>query len=149
PRNFHALLCRERVTVLNQTPTAFRHLIAADAQSDLSHCLRCVIFGGEALELHMLAPWIARHDLQRTRLLNMYGITEITVHATFQELSSNDILGPHSSIIGKPLPHLRLYILDQSRQPVPIGVTAELYVAGAGVARGYLNRPELTAERFV
>jgi amino acid adenylation domain-containing protein len=148
PGDFYRLLCERGVTVLNQTPSAFRQLIAAQADSPLPHRLRCVIFGGEALELHMLKPWYERNG-ERTRLVNMYGITETTVHVTYRPLSAGDASRPGPSPIGGRIPDLRLYILDTERQPVPIGVTGELYVGGAGVARGYLNRPELTAERFV
>ncbi|WP_262947503.1 non-ribosomal peptide synthetase, partial [Xenorhabdus indica] len=147
PQEFYALLCHESVTVLNQTPSAFRQLISA--QDDTVHSLRCIIFGGEALELPMLVHWIANNPLPQTRLVNMYGITEITVHATYRELTEEDITEGRGSLIGQPLPDLRAYLLDHHAQPVPIGVTGELYIGGAGVARGYLNRPELTAERFI
>ncbi|AZC31801.1 Siderophore biosynthesis non-ribosomal peptide synthetase [Pseudomonas chlororaphis subsp. piscium] len=147
PLDFYALLCREQVTVLNQTPSAFRQLIPA--QDATPHALRCIIFGGEALEFPILAPWVARNATQQTRLVNMYGITEITIHATYRELTDADIAAGHGSLIGKPLPDLRAYLLDQHGQPTPLGVAGELHIAGAGVARGYLNRPELTAERFI
>ncbi|MBI6548980.1 non-ribosomal peptide synthetase, partial [Xenorhabdus lircayensis] len=147
PQKFYSLLCREQVTILNQTPSAFRQLIPA--QDETLHSLRCIIFGGEALELHTLVPWIARNSLQQTRLVNMYGITEITVHATYRELTEADILSGRGSLIGQPLPDLRAYLLDTQGQPVPIGVIGELHIAGAGVARGYLNRHELTTERFL
>ncbi|MDC8016186.1 non-ribosomal peptide synthetase [Tahibacter soli] len=147
--DFYTLLCRERVTVLNQTPSAFRQLIAAQAAQPAEHTLRCVVFGGEALELHTLAPWFARNDAQRTQLVNMYGITEITVHATFRAIGPADVQAGLGSVIGAPLGDLAIYVLDANRQPVPTGVTGELYVGGAGVARGYLNRPALTAERFI
>ena len=97
----------------------------------------------------MLAPWIADNPVEHTRLINMYGITEITVHATFRELTAADITAGRGSLIGKPLSDLRAYLLDPHGQPVPVGVAGELYIVGAGVARGYLNRPELTAERFI
>ncbi|MDC8016187.1 non-ribosomal peptide synthetase [Tahibacter soli] len=147
--DFYTLLCRERVTVLNQTPSAFRQLIAAQAAQPAEHTLRCVVFGGEALELHTLAPWFARNDAQRTQLVNMYGITEITVHATFRAIGPADVQAGLGSVIGAPLGDLAIYVLDANRQPVPTGVSGELYVGGAGVARGYLNRPALTAERFI
>ncbi len=149
PAEFYELLCRERVTVLNQTPSAFRALIGAQARSGSEHALRTVIFGGEALELHTLAPWIARNDPERTQLINMYGITEITVHATYRRITAADIRGSRGSLIGTALPDLQLYVLDTHREPVSVGVTGELYVGGAGVARGYLNREALTAERFI
>ncbi|WP_313625944.1 non-ribosomal peptide synthetase [Kosakonia sp.] len=147
PQTLYALLCREQVTVLNQTPSAFRQLIAA--QDSTPHTLRCIIFGGEALEMRSLVPWINNASNRNTRLINMYGITEITVHATWYEIAPSDITSHGASLIGGPLSDLRIYILDSHRQLVPFGVTGELYIAGNGVARGYLNRPELTAERFL
>jgi amino acid adenylation domain-containing protein len=151
PELFHALLVRERVTVLNQTPSAFRGLIHADlasgtAPSDLS--LRHVIFGGEALELQMLRPWFDRHGDARPRLINMYGITETTVHVTYRPIGREDLERNAGSVIGEPIPDLRLFVLDPDLVPVTVGEVGEVYVAGAGVSRGYLNRPELTAERF-
>ncbi|MHB1059925.1 MAG: amino acid adenylation domain-containing protein, partial [Rhodanobacter sp.] len=148
PADFHALLVREGVTVLNQTPSAFRGLIAAQAASDQAHALRLVIFGGEALELHTLAPWLARNDARRTRLVNMYGITETTVHVTWREIDAEDVRAGRGSLIGEALPDLRVYVLDRHGEPVPPGVVGEMYVGGAGVTRGYLNRPELDAARF-
>ena len=147
---FYALMCREGVTVLSQTPSAFTHLIDAQAQDvKRQHALRVVVFGGEALEFRTLCPWVERHGTQRPRLVNMYGITETTVHVTYRPLSAQEIKEERGSVVGQPIPDLRTYLLDPYRQPVPIGVTGEIYVGGAGVARGYLNRPELTAERFV
>ncbi|HEY6922355.1 MAG TPA: amino acid adenylation domain-containing protein, partial [Steroidobacteraceae bacterium] len=148
PADFYALLCREKVTVLNQTPGAFRQLVAAEAESRAKHSLRYIVFGGEALEMATLRPWVSRNPLERTSLINMYGITEITVHATYQRLGQEDI-DTNRSVVGSALPGLNIYLLDQHRQPVPVGVRGELYVGGEGVARGYLNRPELTAERFL
>ena len=150
PRDLYALLCREGVTVLSQTPGAFRQLIAAQAEDGApAHRLRHIVFGGEALQPHMLAPWIARNDPARTRLVNMYGITETTVHVSYRVLGRADIEHGRDSVIGVPLPDLRIRILDANLAPVPAGVTGELYVGGAGLARGYLNRPDLTAARFI
>ncbi len=150
PDAFRALLAREGVTVLNQTPSAFRQLIAADASALPSDelKLRYVIFGGEALEPATLRPWYARYADCRPQLVNMYGITETTVHVTYRPLTCADAERAGSPI-GGPIPDLELYILDHHGEPVPIGVPGELCVGGAGVARGYLNRPELTAERFI
>ncbi|HSF43791.1 MAG TPA: non-ribosomal peptide synthase/polyketide synthase [Thermoanaerobaculia bacterium] len=150
PEDFHALLAAESVTVLNQTPSAFQQLAAweqeAAGASELS--LRLVIFGGEALNLASLRPWFERHGDVRPRLVNMYGITETTVHVTFRPVSAADPeLG--NSPIGGPLPDLRLYLLAADGSPVPVGVPGEIHVGGAGLARGYLGRPALTAERFV
>ena len=150
PQEFYRLVCEEGVTVLNQTPSAFVQLIDAQAQSrGTRHSLRVVIFGGEALELRTLRPWVARNGAEMPRLVNMYGITETTVHVTYRPLSETEIRCERASLIGRPIPDLRAYLLDGNRQPVPIGVSGELYVGGAGVAIGYLGRAGLTAERFV
>ncbi len=117
PEEFYELLCREWVTVLNQTPSAFRQLIAA--QSEAKHTLRTVIFGGEALEVPMLAPWFERNDERRTRLVNMYGITETTVHVTYRPLESADTTAAGASPIGSRIPDLRTYILDAQRRSSP------------------------------
>ena len=150
PDAFHELLRRERVTVLNQTPSAFRQLIQADQAvgTDDGMALRLVIFGGEALEIPSLAPWWARHGDERPLLVNMYGITETTVHVTWRPLSIADLEGTGSAI-GVPIPDLRVYLLDRGAQLVPVGVPGEVHVGGAGLARGYFGRPELTAQRFV
>ncbi len=151
PEEFYELLRAERVTVLNQTPSAFQQLIqveeASGGGSDLA--LRYVIFGGEALELQSLRPWFQRHGDQLPQLVNMYGITETTVHVTYRPLSKADLDGAPGSVIGVPIPDLELYVLDRHRNAVPVGVAGEIYVGGAGVARGYLRREELTAERFI
>ncbi|HZW78928.1 MAG TPA: amino acid adenylation domain-containing protein [Candidatus Deferrimicrobiaceae bacterium] len=149
PQDFYQLLCQEKVTVLNQTPSAFRQLISAQARTKESHRLRYVVFGGEALETATLKPWYEQNQGQNTQLINMYGITETTVHVTYRPLTPADTEKSGGSPVGCRIPDLRTYILDGQRQPVPVGVVGELYVGGAGVARGYLNRPELTAQRFL
>lgn len=148
PEEFRNLLAQEKVTVLNQTPSAFRQLIRADEQTSSPLLLRWVIFGGEALEMESLRPWFDRHGDTTPKLVNMYGITETTVHVTWRPLSRNDLTG--GSVIGEPIPDLQLYVLHpKTLEPQPVGVCGEMYVGGDGLARGYLNRPELTAERFI
>ena len=149
PEDFYRLLCDAGVTVLNQTPSAFKQLIRAEESAagagDLR--LRYVIFGGEALDLKSLQPWFGRHGDARPQLINMYGITETTVHVTYRPIGAADLEG--GSVIGRPIPDLRIHLLDDQFRPVPTGDPGEIYVGGAGVARGYLNRPELTAQRFI
>ncbi len=152
PDAFYQLLVNEQVTVLNQTPSAFRQLNHAEANSTGSPtdlALRLVIFGGEALELQSLKPWYERHGDQRPLLVNMYGITETTVHVTYRALSFADVLEKKGSVIGGPIPDLQVYVLDAYMQPVPLGVIGEMYVGGDGCARGYSGQPALTATRFV
>ncbi|HEX4965502.1 MAG TPA: amino acid adenylation domain-containing protein [Thermoanaerobaculia bacterium] len=205
PEAFYTLLRDERVTVLNQTPSAFRQLLWAEEtlitpalfsrplpppspgeegeQPDRSNqvplsrgggwggrergrgeglgrgslpagdtpdlALRYVIFGGEALEVGSLAPWLARHGDERPRLINMYGITETTVHVTYRPIRRVDVEAGRGSVLGEPIPDLTLHVVDAHLALQPIGVPGEIAVGGAGVAPGYLGRPELTAQRFV
>jgi amino acid adenylation domain-containing protein len=149
PQEFHRLLCDEGVTVLNQTPTAFRQLLPIACASPRHLALRQVIFGGEALEVPSLRPWFERFGDQQPTLVNMYGITETTVHVTYRAIRLTDVDGKAQSPIGLPIRDLRWYLLDSQLQPVPVGVAGELYIAGAGLARGYHGRFGLTAERFV
>lgn len=147
PAEFLALLQSKHVTVLNQVPTAFYALMQETlARPSVPLALRYIIFGGEALQPALLKEWKQRYP--DTILVNMFGITETTVHVTFKEIGEAEIQNGASNI-GGPIPTLSTYVLDQHQQLVPIGVTGELCVGGAGVARGYLNRPDLTAERFV
>ncbi|GAA5133568.1 hypothetical protein GCM10023320_59940 [Pseudonocardia adelaidensis] len=148
PERFHALLSDEGVTVLNQTPSAFYSLIAADRGSSRPLALRYVVLGGEALDPRRLAPWYGRHGDSAPRLVNMYGITETCVHVTLRALTADDAARA-DSVIGVPLAGLTVHVLDRYLQPVPPGVTGEVYVAGPQLARGYLDRPGLTASRFV
>ncbi len=149
PEEFYRLLVGERVTVLNQTPTAFTQLMQVDASFGGELLLRAVVFGGEALNLAELRGWVERRGDERPQLINMYGITETTVHVTYRRVRSEDVEAGAGSVIGRPLPDLSVYLLDSHGQPVPEGTVGEMYVGGGGVARGYLNREGLTAERFV
>ncbi|MEC1680680.1 amino acid adenylation domain-containing protein [Bacillus mojavensis] len=152
PEAFLRLLVKEGVTILNQTPSAFYQFMQAEReQPDLGQALslRYVVFGGEALELSRLEDWYHRHPEQAPKLINMYGITETTVHVSYIELDRNIAAIRANSLIGCGIPDLGVYVLDERLQPVPPGVAGELYVSGAGLARGYLGRPGLTAERFI
>jgi amino acid adenylation domain-containing protein len=150
PVAFYQLLAAEQVTVLNQTPSAFYQLSKIDERLHLSHklSLRLIVFGGEALNLPSLEQWFDRHSDTAPQLVNMYGITETTVHVTYQPLTRADLQSTGSPI-GCPIPDLQVYLLDAYLQPVPIGTSGEMYVGGAGVAQGYLRREELTRERFI
>ncbi|EKJ7649722.1 pyoverdine non-ribosomal peptide synthetase PvdD [Pseudomonas aeruginosa] len=152
PEDFYRLLCREGVTVLNQTPSAFKQLMAMACSADMATqqpALRYVIFGGEALDLQSLRPWFQRFGDRQPQLVNMYGITETTVHVTYRPVSEADLKGGLVSPIGGTIPDLSWYILDRDLNPVPRGAVGELYIGRAGLARGYLRRPGLSATRFV
>jgi amino acid adenylation domain-containing protein len=153
PPAFLALLVRERVTMLSQTPSAFGPLIdeCERARPESLPNLRWIVLGGEALNTRALHPWFERFrhaGRPPGRIMNMYGITETTVHVTWCEVTANDARDGRNDI-GPPLPDLGLALLDPHGQPVPVGVPGEIWVRGAGVALGYLNRPELNAVRFV
>ena len=145
---FFQFLSDEKITVLNQTPTAFRSLCLTNESkfNTISHDVRYVIFGGEALMPSTLKDW--HKNYPSCKLINMYGITETTVHVTYKEIGAKEI-EENKSNIGIPLPTLSCYVLDEDLQPCSPGVIGELCVGGDGVARGYHNKPELTGERFV
>ncbi|MDJ0838635.1 MAG: amino acid adenylation domain-containing protein [Acidobacteriota bacterium] len=149
PEAFTRLVVREGVTILNQTPSAFYQFQQAEARrSEPDLNLRAVVFAGEALDPPKLAPFFARYGSRTPTMVNMYGITETTVHTTYGVVTEEQTRAA-SSLVGQPLDDLTAYLLDCRGLPVPAGVPGELYVAGPGVARGYLNRPALTAQRFI
>ncbi|CAA7196944.1 Tyrocidine synthase 3 [Chryseobacterium potabilaquae] len=138
---------REAVTVLNQTPTAFYQFTEVALSKDVElSSLRYVIFGGEALNFASLEPWYGRYS-EAPLLINMYGITETTVHVSYRPLDSEEL--GSASIVGTHIPDQRIYVLDEYLRPVPVGAVGELYIGGAGLSRGYLNLAELTSERFL
>jgi len=147
PNKFLQLLRNEHVTVLNQTPTYFYNLLDRELLNEDSNLsIRYIIFGGEALKPNLVKPWKDKYSF--TKIINMYGITETTVHVTFKELSDNDLLLSDSNI-GKPIPTLKVYVMDKYSHILPYGVEGEMCVSGLGVCKGYLNRPELNKEKFV
>ncbi|MDJ0396118.1 amino acid adenylation domain-containing protein [Rhodococcus sp. G-MC3] len=148
PMEFHRLLVEARVTVLSQTPSAFTQLAVADRDLEPLDAIRLVVFGGEPLDVRTLRDWMDRYPEPRCRLVNMYGITETTVHATAKTVTRSDIIAETRSV-GSPLPGWYLDVLDERGRRLPSGVAGEIYIGGAGTALGYLNRPDLTAQRFV
>ncbi|WP_069173947.1 non-ribosomal peptide synthetase [Streptomyces griseus] len=149
PVDFHRLVRERGVTVLNQTPSAFYQFVEADRQAGVPlPALRRIIFGGEALDPGRLRPWAERHGTASPQLVNMYGITETTVHVTHRVLTEED-LGHDASPIGGPIPGLTTRLLDDRLRPVPPGRVGAVYVAGDQLSLGYLGRHGLTAARFV
>lgn len=148
----HNLVKTHCVTVFNQTPLAFNFFIEEEEASNehkLGQHLRYIIFGGDKLDPQKLQPWTKHYSLNEVKLINMYGITETTVHVSYYELTEDDIKNAGVSPIGRPLPETTIYILNDNLQPVPFGIVGEMYVGGTGVCKGYLNREELTKERFI
>ena len=149
PEAFARLIERQRVSILNITPSVFKELLRTSAWPLFARTLRTVIFGGEALNVDDLRPWFEAVGGDGAPLVNMYGITETTVHVTYRAIAIGDLDCRDRSPIGRPLSDLEGHVLDAGGDPCPAGVVGELYVGGDGVARGYLNRPDLTATRFV
>jgi amino acid adenylation domain-containing protein len=147
PKQFHDLLVDERVTVLNQTPSAFAQLLSADQESDRRLSVRLLVFGGEQLDSRMLLRWLDRNPESRCQAVNMYGITETTVHCTWFTVTREAALAGSKSV-GVAIPGWTLRVLDLKGRRVPPGVAGEIVVSGAGVTRGYLGQPELTDQRF-
>jgi amino acid adenylation domain-containing protein len=145
---FYRLVRDAGVTVLSQTPSAFRQFEAVDARVRARLRLRVVVFGGEALDQASVRRWASRHGYSGPRLINMYGITETTVHVTFGELDE-ERTGRALTQIGSPLPGMRVHVLDDRGELCPVGVVGEIYVGGSGLTRGYAGHPDLTAARFV
>ncbi|MFC7865500.1 amino acid adenylation domain-containing protein [Streptomyces murinus] len=151
PAAVHQVLREQGVTVLNQTPAAFKGLRAHLKSTGSGFAelpLRTVVFGGDAFDVRDYGDWFTAPG-EKPALVNMYGITETTVHVTFRTITENDVHGTVRSPIGRPLTGQHGYVLDAGGRLVPPGSVGELYVSGGGVARGYRNRPELTAERFL
>jgi amino acid adenylation domain-containing protein len=149
PEDTLRVVTERRITVLNQTPTAFGALAATALRADAEFPdLRYVVFGGEKLTPALIRPWAARHGLDRPRLVNMYGITETTVHATYHEITAADLAG-EASCIGRPLPGFRVRVMREDGLEAAPGERGELWLSGPQVTAGYLNRPDLDAERFV
>ncbi|MEV0537923.1 amino acid adenylation domain-containing protein, partial [Kitasatospora sp. NPDC050463] len=152
PHDMLDLLVAERATILCQTPSAFRTLtqLAGDGDPRIERlALRAVVFAGERLEMAELRPWAERVGTHDTALVNMYGITETTVHSTYHRITEQDVARSAHSPVGSPMDDTAIHVLDARGHLVPVGVPGEIHVSGPAVARGYLNRPELTAERFV
>ncbi|REF28437.1 amino acid adenylation domain-containing protein [Xenorhabdus cabanillasii] len=148
---FARFLQQQKITVTD-LPTAFWHLWVqemAAGRCGFSPYLRLVIVGGEKAELRHFMTWQSLPETRSCRWINSYGPTETTVIATVLKLDSTSVYTAEALPIGYPLANTRIYILDTRGEPVPMGVSGEIYIAGAGVARGYLNQPELTADRFV
>ncbi|MCP4160885.1 MAG: AMP-binding protein, partial [Deltaproteobacteria bacterium] len=146
PEEFCKLLLTNKITVLNQTPTAFANLSEVVSHKKQALSVRYVIFGGEALNPSKLRFWY--NTFSDCKLINMFGITETTVHVTYKEITEDEICNNISNI-GKPIPTLTTYVLDRNQNLLPIGVIGEICVAGEGVCRGYLNNKELTSLKFI
>ncbi|MEV5989614.1 amino acid adenylation domain-containing protein, partial [Streptomyces sp. NPDC052051] len=144
---FYTLVRDQSVTMFSQTPSAFRQFEATDHTHRHDLALRAIVFGGEALDTPSVRRWTDRHAAT-PRLVNMYGITETTVHVTTHDIDTHQLDG-NVTTIGRALPDLRLHVLDPYGNPTPLGVIGELHVGGAGLARGYTGQPALTAQRFV
>ena len=135
-RNLLDTLLRHRIELVTLTPSSLAAL-PVQALPDL----KTLVVAGEHCDHALIAPWMRFYSV-----INAYGPTEATVCATIYPCADD---GQRHPPIGRPIANTQIYLLDDSLNPVPIGVTGELYIGGEGLARGYLGRPDLTAERFV
>jgi amino acid adenylation domain-containing protein len=149
PRLLYKHVQQHKITVLSQTPSAFHHFSNIDMEKRASLSLRYVIFGGEKLHFQTLKRWVSHHGVTKPYLVNMYGLTEACIHATYYYISAKDVENGNTSIIGKMLPGMRCLILNEFEQPVPVGVMGELWIGGATLTLGYLNHTSLNKEKFV
>ncbi len=150
PVLFYHLVLQHKVTILNQTPSAFQLFMQAEETNTRKiSALKYIIFGGEALDVTLLSPWWKRYSEKHPILVNMYGITETTVHTTYKFLTKKDLNRREFSNIGMPLADIKAYVVDSHCKLVPVGVPGELLLSGFGLSPGYLNRPQLNAEKFI
>lgn len=148
---FVDLVARNKVTVLNQTPAAFYQFARVSLKNPVDDlaALRLVVFGGDSLACNRLAQWIEVFPTAAVKLVNMYGITETTVHVSYREVSEADVAsGARLNLVGRPLPETGVWIVDRCGQLQPPGIAGEIVISGSGVSLGYLNRPELNARKF-
>jgi amino acid adenylation domain-containing protein len=145
------MLRQERVTVLSQTPSAFRQMLVSGSFRQVRDLdsLRLIVFSGETIDTADLRTWFDVHESSGPRMVNTYAITETAGRITMREYRPDELDEQTARNIGRPVADTSVWILDERMQPVPPGATGELFVAGFGVARGYLQQPELTAERFL
>src|SRR5690606_37140407 len=134
---FRRFLIEKKITVLNQTTGAFYALIKADQSKESKiDSLRCLIFGGEKLDIQLLEPWINRYS-SSSKLITVYGTTETTIFTTFKYLSSKDILINDLSPIGKPIPGSDIVLIGEENE---IATRGEIYISGERLSDGYLNK---------
>ena len=152
-RRFVDLVVREQVTILNQTPAAFysfAHEMVRRGDKSLVQQLRMVIFGGDGLDPSQLSVWLDQVPIDQVALINMYGITETTVHVSFHRITAEEVYaGTGVSLVGRPLPETEIWVMDAMGNVQPPGLVGELYIGGSGVGLGYWGRDDLTRERFV
>ncbi|MEU4062672.1 non-ribosomal peptide synthetase [Streptomyces wedmorensis] len=149
PDELLGLLAHEGVTVLSQTPSALAALAAADEQRPAPlDRLRLIVLGGERLDPATLGGWFRRRGDEHPRVVNMYGITETTVHVTHRRITAQDAAADAGSPIGAPLPDLEVSLRDEGGAPTPVGEVGEIWISGPGLARGYFGDPDTTARAF-
>lgn len=148
PDEFYSIVVKNKVSILNQTPSSFLQFMKTEKKNEMNKNLRLILLGGEELDTEILKEWQKRYPLNKYRVENMYGITETTVISTSKKVTEEDILNGSRSI-GKPLPGWYIYVLDSDLNLLPFDVPGEIYIGGEGVAKGYINQPELTNIRYI
>jgi amino acid adenylation domain-containing protein len=142
------LVRQHKITLMNCAPSAFYPLVSAAEKPEHLDSLRVVLFGGEPIRMENLARWFERKEFS-AHIVNMYGPTECTDIAASYTITKPQQFLTRSVPVGRPNDNVRLYVLDELLQPVPVGVIGELYIGGDGVGAGYINNDEMTAQKFV
>ncbi|MBL6449152.1 amino acid adenylation domain-containing protein [Fulvivirga sp. 29W222] len=150
PEAIANMIAKEQVTHINCVPTAFLPVLQHAGQEDYQglQTLKWLAFGGEQLNIKPFLDWTSKAHCQ-VKITNVYGPTEGVDSSTVYEVPAERENQPTKIPIGKPVPNVKVYILDKAMHPVPVGMKGEIYLGGLGVANGYLASPELTAEKFV
>ena len=151
PVAFYKMVCKKRITVLCQTPSAFRLFEYAQRRLNESHNskIRYIIFSGESLEPYHVASWIARHGDCFPKLVNMYALTETSGAVAYKRIRLEDLEKKEKGWVGRPFPGIKIYICDENMNNPDDGEIGEIYVSGGTIARGYIERPDLTAAKFI
>ncbi|TFI53961.1 amino acid adenylation domain-containing protein [Mastigocladus laminosus UU774] len=139
------LIAQQQITTLHFVPSMLQVFIEAEGLEKCQSLVR-IIASGEALPAQLQQRFFNKLDAQ---LHNLYGPTEAAVDVTFWQCEKDGVTHQNTVPIGQPIANIQIYLLDQYLNPVPVGITGEVYIGGVGVGRGYLNRPELTAEKFI
>ena len=147
--DFYNYVSENNITILNQTPAAFRNFIDSDLKNNKPLNIRYIFLGGEKLYFKFLNDWIKKHSLDKVKIINLYGVTEAAIMTTYHVITENDVYHNDTSTIGIPFSNSEVYIVDSKMNILPQGIPGELLICGDAVADGYYNRAELTKEKFL
>ncbi len=149
-RELTKIIHKEHITMINCAPSVFYPLIEANDNTDFTqlHSLRAIILGGEPIRSDKLLPWV-NSEFFDCEIINTYGPTECTDIASFYRIPADTFKRKEIIPIGKPIPNVKVYILDKYLRVLPLRILGELCIGGMGLSKGYYNNMLLTQEKFV